>query len=74
MPSPLMSRSEAFSARVRGTSQFDFKTATTGVAAKAMRNEISQLVSTVDDPLTKKVSSWLHFYHAGTQLETVTGL
>lgn len=42
-------------ARVRGTSHIDFKTATTGVAAKAMRNEISHLVATVDDPLTKKV-------------------
>lgn len=40
--------------RVRGTSHIDFKTATTGVSAKAMRNEISHLVATVDDPLTKK--------------------
>jgi hypothetical protein len=40
----------------RGTSHFDFKTATTGVAAKAMRNEISQLVATVDDPGAKKVA------------------
>jgi len=45
-----------FNARVRGTSHFDFKTATTGVAAKAMRNEISRLVSSVEDPTTKKVS------------------
>ncbi|KAI0688028.1 UTP-glucose-1-phosphate uridylyltransferase [Cytidiella melzeri] len=48
----LMPRSE--SARVRGQSQMDFKTATTGVAAKAMRNEISNLVRSVSDPQTKK--------------------
>ena len=41
--------------RVRGSSHIDFKTATTGVAAKAMRNEISRLVATVEDPATKKV-------------------
>lgn len=51
----LMPRPDSFNARVRGTSHIDFKTATTGVAAKAMRNEISRLVSTVDDPQTKKV-------------------
>ncbi|KAL0956443.1 hypothetical protein HGRIS_002591 [Hohenbuehelia grisea] len=50
----LMPRSDSFNARARGTSHIDFKTATTGVAAKAMRNEISQLVNTVDDPQTKK--------------------
>ena len=44
------------SARMRGESQFNFKTATTGVAAKAMRNEISNLVRTVGDPTTKKGS------------------
>ncbi|KAJ3527371.1 hypothetical protein NM688_g8137 [Phlebia brevispora] len=48
----LMPRSE--SARLRGQSQMDFKTATTGVAAKAMRNEISNLVRSVSDPVTKK--------------------
>ena len=48
-----MPRSDSF--RVRGTSHIDFKTATTGVAAKSMRNEISRLVSTVGDPATKKV-------------------
>jgi hypothetical protein len=50
-------RSDTFNARVRGTSHIDFKTATTGVAAKAMRNEMSQLINTVVDPLTKKVLS-----------------
>lgn len=59
MSSSLMPRSESFNARVRGTSHIDFKTATTGVAAKAMRNEIHRLVSTVDDPVTKKVCSFL---------------
>ncbi|KAI0645417.1 UTP-glucose-1-phosphate uridylyltransferase [Trametes meyenii] len=55
MPSDsLMPRSESFNARVRGASHIDFKTATTGVAAKAMRNELSALVNTVKDPETKK--------------------
>ncbi|KAF9485925.1 UTP-glucose-1-phosphate uridylyltransferase [Pholiota conissans] len=54
MSSSLMPRSDSFNARVRGTSHIDFKTATTGVAAKSMRNEISRLVSTVEDPSTKK--------------------
>lgn len=51
----LTPRTESFNARVRGSSHIDFKTATTGVAAKAMRNEISRLVGTVGDPATKKV-------------------
>ena len=50
-------RTESFNARVRGTSHIDFKTATTGVAAKSMRNELSRLVSTVEDPVAKKVHS-----------------
>jgi len=54
MSDSLMPRSDSYSARVRGTSHIDFKTATTGVAAKAMRNEISRLVATVEDPQTKK--------------------
>lgn len=48
-------RADSLNARVRGSSHIDFKTATTGVAAKAMRNEISRLVNTVEDPATKKV-------------------
>jgi len=51
----LMPEPASYSQRIRGASHIDFKTATTGVAAKAMRNEISRLVSTVEDPLTKKV-------------------
>jgi UTP--glucose-1-phosphate uridylyltransferase len=43
--------------RARGTSHFDFKTATTGVIGKSVRNELSNLVSTVKDAQTKKASS-----------------
>ncbi|KAF7361778.1 UTP--glucose-1-phosphate uridylyltransferase [Mycena venus] len=50
----LLPRADSFNARVRGTSHIDFRTATTGVAAKTMRNEISHLVGTVQDPQTKK--------------------
>ena len=50
----LMPRSDSFSVRTRGASHIDFKTATTGVVAKAMRNELSHLVSTVQDPQAKK--------------------
>jgi UTP--glucose-1-phosphate uridylyltransferase len=50
----LIPRSDSFNVRVRGTSHIDFKTATTGVSAKAMRNELSRLVATVDDPIAKK--------------------
>ena len=51
----LMPKSDSFNARVRGTSHIDFKTATTGVAAKAMRNELSSLVNTVKEAQTKRV-------------------
>ena len=47
----------SFNARVRGSSHIDFKTATTGISAKAMRNDISHLVATVEDPATKRVSN-----------------
>ncbi|KZP34176.1 UTP-glucose-1-phosphate uridylyltransferase [Athelia psychrophila] len=50
----LMPSSESFNARVRGSSHIDFKTATTGISAKAMRNDLSHLVGTVDDAATKK--------------------
>jgi UTP--glucose-1-phosphate uridylyltransferase len=33
----------------------DFKSATTGVAAKAMRNELNKMVQGVQDPAQKKV-------------------
>ncbi|TFY83006.1 hypothetical protein EWM64_g1009 [Hericium alpestre] len=47
-------RTDSLAHRVRGSSHVDFKTATTGVSAKAMRNELSRLVSTVEDPQAKK--------------------
>jgi UTP--glucose-1-phosphate uridylyltransferase len=43
-------------ARTRGASHIDFRTATTGVIGKAMRNELSQLVNSVQDPQTRKAS------------------
>ena len=52
----LLPRADSFNARTRGSSHIDFKTATTGVAAKAMRNELSRLVGTVQDSKQKKVS------------------
>ena len=55
MSSSLIPRSDSYPVRARGTSHMDFKTATTGVAAKAMRNELSNLVSGVSDPQTRKV-------------------
>ena len=56
MPSDsLLPKSDSFNARVRGASPIDFKTSTTGVAAKAMRNELSALVTTVKDSETRKV-------------------
>jgi len=51
----LAPRTDPINARVRGGSHIDFKTATTGVAAKAMRNELSHLVSTCKED-HKKVS------------------
>ncbi|KAI5889395.1 UTP--glucose-1-phosphate uridylyltransferase [Schizophyllum commune H4-8] len=54
MASLMPNRAESFNTRTRGTSHIDFKTATTGVAAKAMRNELSHLVSTISDPQEKK--------------------
>ncbi|KAH9986552.1 UTP--glucose-1-phosphate uridylyltransferase-domain-containing protein [Russula compacta] len=47
-------RTDAFNARTRGASHIDFRTATTGVIGKAMRNELSQLVNTVQDLQTRK--------------------
>lgn len=53
----LLPRNDSFGARTRGASHIDFRTATTGVIGKATRNELSQLVNTVQDPQTKKASS-----------------
>lgn len=60
----LMPRADSFNARVRGTSHIDFRTATTGVAAKTMRNEIGHLVATVSDPQTKRVRCSLFLFSA----------
>ncbi|KAG8742830.1 UTP-glucose-1-phosphate uridylyltransferase [Ceratobasidium sp. 414] len=43
------------SQRQRGHSAMDFKSATTGVAAKAMRNELNRQVAEVKDPHQRKV-------------------
>ncbi|CAK9781315.1 putative UTP-glucose-1-phosphate uridylyltransferase [Cutaneotrichosporon oleaginosum] len=43
------------SQRQRGHSSIDFKSATTGVAAKAMRNELNRMVQGVTDPAKKKM-------------------
>lgn len=43
------------SARTRGASAIDFKSATTGVAAKAMRNELNKMVAEVKDPVQRRV-------------------
>ncbi|TYJ57552.1 hypothetical protein B9479_001634 [Cryptococcus floricola] len=43
------------SARQRGHSAVDFKSATTGIAAKTMRNELNRMVANVQDPAKKKI-------------------
>jgi len=52
----LLPRADSFNARTRGASHIDFRTATTGIIGKSMRNELSKLVNTVKDPQTKKAS------------------
>jgi UTP--glucose-1-phosphate uridylyltransferase len=47
---------DSFNARTRGASHIDFRTATTGVIGKAMRNELSQLVNTVQNSQQRKAS------------------
>jgi hypothetical protein len=37
----------------------DFKSAATGVAAKAMRNELNAMIQKIDDPEYKKVRTGL---------------
>lgn len=54
MSNSLLPQGDSISSRVRGTSHIDFKTATTGVAAKAMRNELGRLVNTIREPEMKK--------------------
>ncbi|KAI5123639.1 hypothetical protein M0805_001672 [Coniferiporia weirii] len=40
--------------RTRGASAMHFKSATTGVATKTMRNELNRLVNSVTDPMSKR--------------------
>ncbi|PWN26457.1 putative UTP-glucose-1-phosphate uridylyltransferase [Jaminaea rosea] len=40
--------------RARGASHIDFKSATTGVAAKAMRNELNNMVAEIQDSAARK--------------------
>jgi len=53
----LIPRNDSFGARTRGASHIDFRTATTGVIGKSMRNELSQLVNTVQDSPKRKAGS-----------------
>jgi hypothetical protein len=57
MANSLLPRNDSFGVRTRGASHIDFRTATTGVIGKSMRNELSQLVNTVPDSQTRKASS-----------------
>ncbi|KAG8762380.1 UTP-glucose-1-phosphate uridylyltransferase [Serendipita sp. 397] len=41
--------------RTRGHSAMDFKSATTGVAAKSMKNELNKMASDIKDPANKRV-------------------
>ncbi|EIM79168.1 UTP-glucose-1-phosphate uridylyltransferase [Stereum hirsutum FP-91666 SS1] len=49
-----LSPASAKSPRTRGVSAMHFKSATTGVATKTMRNELNRLVQTVHDPNQKR--------------------
>ena len=60
----LLPRNDSFGARTRGASHIDFRTATTGVIGKAMRNELSQLVNTVQDSQTRKASLVSTIYYS----------
>jgi UTP--glucose-1-phosphate uridylyltransferase len=62
----LFPRNDSFGARTRGASHIDFRTATTGVIGKSMRNELSQLVNTVPDSQTRKASSLSTIYSTST--------
>nr|ODN87181.1 hypothetical protein L203_03453 [Cryptococcus depauperatus CBS 7841] len=43
--------------------RIDFKSATTGVAAKTMRNELNRMVANVQDPAKKKASQKITLSH-----------
>lgn len=57
----------------------DFKSATTGVAAKAMRNELNKMVAGIEDPVARKVrmifvSMVLSYTGSGIRCRNVTVL
>jgi UTP--glucose-1-phosphate uridylyltransferase len=43
------------SKRNRGSTTIDFQTASTGVAAKAMRNELNRMANNIQDPEAKRI-------------------
>ena len=53
------------SARQRGASHVDFKSATSAVASKAMRNELNEMIEGIEDPAARKAfeSEMASFYH-----------
>lgn len=52
-------------ARQRGASHIDFKSATSAVASKAMRNELNELIEGIEDPAARKAfeAEMASFYH-----------
>lgn len=53
------------SARQRGASHVDFKSATSAVASKEMRNELNEMIEGIEDPAARKAfeSEMASFYH-----------
>jgi hypothetical protein len=51
----------------------DFKSATTGVAAKTMRNELNRMVQGVTDPAKRKVSYPVQMVKAACLLLPASG-
>ena len=52
-------------ARERGASHIDFKSATSAVASKAMRNELNEMIAGIEDPAARKAfeSEMASFYN-----------
>ncbi|KAI3628781.1 UGP1 [Malassezia furfur] len=52
-------------ARQRGASHIDFKSATSAVASKAMRNELNELIDGIEDPAARRAfeAEMASFYH-----------
>jgi len=55
LSSPAATNDVKAAARQRGHSAIDFVSATTGVAAKTMRNELNRMVNAVQDPAKKQI-------------------